>query len=83
MPAETALPPVCFRTPVFGPVFSGLISVFVHTQAYFADGDAIIADSEIIFVNEMPGVSRIKVYEGRDIFPSAVIIDRISVMCGV
>ena len=44
------------------------------------DRDAVIVNGEIILIGEMSGVSGIEVYEGRDIFPPAVIIDRISVV---
>ena len=46
-------------------------------------GTPFITNGEIILIGEMSGVSGIEVYEGRDIFPPAVIIDRISVMGGI
>ena len=83
MVTKASLQPVRFWASVFGPVFSGLITVFAHAKAHFADGDAVIANREIVFISEMARMARIQVNKGSDILPSAVIIDRIGIMGGI
>ncbi len=80
---ETAPSPVSFRAAVFCAVFGSFISVPVHAQAHPADRDTVAANGEIILINEIPGISRIQVNKGTDFFPCTVIIDSISVMCGI
>ena len=83
MVTKASLQPVRFWASVFGPVFSGLITVFAHTKAHFADGDAIIGNREIIFISEMSRMAWVEVNKGSDILPPAVIVDRIGIMGGI
>ena len=43
----------------------------------------MLINSEIVLISEISGMSGIEVDKGRDIFPPAVFIDSISVMCGI
>ena len=49
----------------------------------YSFGDAVRINGEIVLISEMSGMSGIEVDKGRDIFPSAVFIDSISVMGGI
>ena len=80
---KTATFSVCFWASVFGPMLGSLISIFMHTQAHLTDWDAVLINGEIVLISEMSGMAGIEVDKGRDIFPSAVFIDSISVMGGI
>ena len=55
----------------------------IPTEAQLADGDAIIANCEIILISEVSGIGRIQVDKRRDLFPAAVFVDSIRIMGGV
>lgn|SRR5699024_5390443 len=77
---KTATFSVCFWASVFGPMLGSLISIFMHTQAHLTDWDAVLINGEIVLISEMSGMARVEVDKGRNIFLSAVFIDRISVV---
>ena len=77
---EAATFPACFWASVFGPMLGSLISIFMHTQAHLTDWDAVLINGEIVLISEMSGMARVEVDKGRNIFLSAVFIDRISVV---
>ena len=83
MLTEAATFPVCFWAPVLCTVLGSLISIFVHASAQLTDRDTVIVNGEIVFIREMPGVSRVQVDKGCGVLPCAVFIDSVGIMGGI
>ena len=67
-------------------ILRGVWQLHIHLYAYVSqltDRDPIVINCKIVLIGKMPGMSGIEVDKRCDMFPSAVFINRVSVVCRI
>ena len=67
----------------FQPSFERLRTIVVHSSAYFADGDTIFPDDEIILIFYFAATFHIQINKGLDVVLTAVNVIGHCIICRI